>query len=391
MQLVSSTLVFLLIAAPWHILAAIRNPPAGQAKGFLWFYFVNEQFLRYLGKRYPVDYDTINIFLFYGLILIWLMPWSSFLPQALAQVRFRLPRIAGVRQSSDAVLLLCFLWPAVILLFFSFSTRQEYYLAPGLPGLALLLGHWMAREAEAPVGSPIARAGRRSALVLLVFGVIIAAITGFLYATTHTPAPGTELFDELKKNPDLYALSLGHMLDLTGNAMSFFRGPLLGTALAFFFGTLLNWLLRRRGKIVAANWALAAMMIVFIECAHISLGVFYPILGSQQFAATLKPLLQPGDKIVMDGEYANASSVRFYTGEQIYVLNGRVNGLWYGSLFPDSPSIFFDDAQFAQLWAGPTRVYLITRNEKKRDALAPSAPVYLITKSADRYVLSNRP
>jgi hypothetical protein len=181
------------------------------------------------------------------------------------------------------------------------------------------------------------------------------------------------------------------MLDLTGNAMSFFRGPLLGTALAFFFGTLLNWLLRRRGKIVAANWALAAMMIVFIECAHISLGVFYPILGSQQFAATLKPLLEPGDKIVMDGEYANASSVRFYTGEQIYVLNGRVNGLWYGSLFPDSPSIFFDDAQFAQLWAGPTRVYLITRNEKKRDALSPYAPVYLVTKSADRYVLSNRP
>ncbi len=61
MHLVSSTIVFLLIAAPWHILAAIANPPAGQAKGFLWFYFVNEQFLRYLGKRYPVDYDTVPI------------------------------------------------------------------------------------------------------------------------------------------------------------------------------------------------------------------------------------------------------------------------------------------------------------------------------------------
>ena len=177
MHLLSSTFVFLLIAAPWHIFAALRNPPAGQAKGFLWFYFVNEQFLRYLGKRYPVDYDTINIFLFYGLILIWFLPWSSFLPQALAQVRLHLPRIAGVRQSPDAVLLLCFLWPAVILLFFSFSTRQEYYLAPGLPGLALLIGHWMAREAEAPIGSTVARAGRRSALALLIFGLLIAAIT----------------------------------------------------------------------------------------------------------------------------------------------------------------------------------------------------------------------
>ena len=102
-------------------------------------------------------------------------------------------------------------------------------------------------------------------------------------------------------------------------------------------------------------------------------------------------LLQPTDKIFMDGEYANASSVRFYTGQQIYVLNGRVNGLWYGSLFPDSPPIFFGDAQFAKVWGGSSRIYLITRNEKNREILAPVAPVYLITKSADRYVFSNRP
>jgi len=192
MHLFSSTLVFLLVASPWHILAALANPPAGQAKGFLWFYFVNEQFLRYLGKRYPVDYDTVPILLFYGLILLWFLPWSAFLPQALAQVRFRLMRVADVRRSPDAVLLLCFLWPAVILLFFSFSTRQEYYLAPGLPGLALLIGHWMAREAEAPIGSDIARAGRRSSTVLLAFGLVIAATTGALALTTHAPAaPGT--------------------------------------------------------------------------------------------------------------------------------------------------------------------------------------------------------
>ena len=391
MHLFSSTLVFLLIAAPWHVLAARANPPAGQAKGFLWFYFVNEQFLRYLGKRYPVDYDTVPLLLFYGLILLWFLPWSSFLPQALAQVRFRLPRIAGVRRSPEAALLLFFLWPAVILLFFSFSTRQEYYLAPGLPGLALLIGHWMTQEAEAPIGSPIARAGRRSATVLLVFGLLIAGITGALALKTHAPTPGTELFDLLNKNPDLYALSLGHMLDLTGDAMSFFRGPLIGTALAFFFGTLLNWFFRRRSKTHAANWALAAMMIAFIECAHISLGVFYPILGSKQFAVAIQQHLQPGEHIVYDGEYANASSVRYYTGQQILVLNGRINGLWYGSLFPDSPDIFLDDARFAQLWAGPNRVYFITHDEKKLHTLAPVAPAYELTHAGGRYVLTNRP
>jgi 4-amino-4-deoxy-L-arabinose transferase-like glycosyltransferase len=391
MHLVSSALVFLLVAAPWHILAALRNPPAGESKGFLWFYFINEQFLRYLGKRYPHDYNTVPILLFYGLLLLWFLPWSSFLPQALAQLRLRLPRIAGVRSSPEAILLLLFCWPAVILLFFSFSTRQEYYVAPALPGLALIIGYWMARESEAPASSPLARAGRRSAVVLLIVGLIVTAITGFLAATTHTPPAGSDIFDALNQNPDVYTLSLGHFLDLTGNAMAFFRGPLVGTALAFSIGPLLNWFLRRRSRVVAANWALVAMMVVFIECAHLALNTFYPILGSKQFAVAIQQRFQPGELIVSDGEFANTSSVRFYTGQQLLILNGRITGLWYGSLFPDAPDIFLDDARFAKLWVGTNRVYLVTSDPKKRDSLSIIAPAYLLTKAGGRFVYSNRP
>jgi 4-amino-4-deoxy-L-arabinose transferase-like glycosyltransferase len=391
MRLVSSTLVFLLIAAPWHILAAIRNPPMGAAKGFLWFYFVNEQFLRYLGKRYPVDYGTVPLLLFYGLLFIWFLPWSSFLPQALAQVRLRLLKVAGARQSTDAVLLLLFCWAAVILLFFSFSTRQEYYLAPALPALALLLGYWLACESEAPIGSHIARAGRISATVLFVIGLIVVAITTTLAIVSRPPAPDTELADLLHKNPDVYVLSMGHFLDLTGDAMGLFRGPLLGTALAFLFGTGLNWFFRRRGKTPAANWALVAMMLLFLQCVHLSLGIFSSILGSQPLATAIQQHLQPGEQIACDGEYSLCSSVNFYTRQQMLIWNGRINGLWYGSLFPDAPQIFLDDAQFAQLWTSPNRIYLVTGNEKQQDALSRVGPVYPIAKSGGKFVLSNRP
>ncbi|HKF21328.1 MAG TPA: glycosyltransferase family 39 protein, partial [Candidatus Angelobacter sp.] len=64
---------------------------------------------------------------------------------------------------------------------------------------------------------------------------------------------------------------------------------------------------------------------------------------------------------------------------------------WYGSLFPDAPDIFLDDARFAKLWAGSTRVYLVTGDAKKRDSLAPVAPAYLVSKAGGRYLLSNRP
>jgi len=37
LRLVSSFLVFLVIAAPWHLLAGFRNPAQGQAKGFSGF------------------------------------------------------------------------------------------------------------------------------------------------------------------------------------------------------------------------------------------------------------------------------------------------------------------------------------------------------------------
>ncbi len=390
MRLISSTLVFLLVAAPWHILAALRNPPAGQAKGFLWFYFVNEQFLRYLGKRYPVDYGTVPLIPFYGLLLVWFLPWSSFLPQALAQIRLRLPRVAGVRKSSEAVLLLLFCWAAVILLFFSFSTRQEYYIAPALPAFALLLGNWLAREEQAPKGSPIARSGRISATVLLVFGLLIAGITGALALISHAPRPSIELADLLNKNPDAYVLSLGHFLDLTGDAMGFFRGPLIGTAVAFFFGTGLNWFFRRRGKTAAANWALVGMIALFIECAHISLGVFYPVLGSQPLAAAIERTLQPGEQIICDGEYSLASSVNFYTGAQMLIYSGRINGLWFGSLFPDAPPIFLEDPQLTELWKGPNRLYFVTGDEKRKEFLEKLGPVYALAESGGKFVFTNR-
>jgi hypothetical protein len=363
----------------------------GAAKGFLWFYFVNEQFLRYLGKRYPVDYGTVPLLLFYGLLFIWFLPWSSFLPQALAQVRLRLLKVAGARQSTDAVLLLLFCWAAVILLFFSFSTRQEYYLAPALPALALLLGCWLASESEAPIGSHIARAGRISATVLFVIGLIVVAITTTLAIVSRPPAPDTELADLLHKNPDVYVLSMGHFLDLTGDAMGLFRGPLLGTALAFLFGTGLNWFFRRRGKTPAANWALVAMMLLFLQCVHLSLGIFSSILGSQPLATAIQQHLQPGEQIACDGEYSLCSSVNFYTRQQMLIWNGRINGLWYGSLFPDAPQIFLDDAQFAQLWTSPRRIYLVTGNEKQQDALSRVGPVYPVAKSGGKFVLSNRP
>src|SRR5579864_5695641 len=160
LRLASSTLVFLVLAAPWHILAAIRNPAQGQAQGFLWFYFINEHVMRFLNKRVPPGYDTVPLLLFWTLLAVWLIPWAVFLPQALREVPVRLSRIRNGMDRRQRSNFLFALWALVILVFFSFSTRQEYYMIPALPAIALLVGGWLQREESSATGSTERRAGR---------------------------------------------------------------------------------------------------------------------------------------------------------------------------------------------------------------------------------------
>ena len=65
-------------------------------------------------------------------------------------------------------LLLFAIWAAVILVFFSFSTRQEYYTIPALPALALLIGGWLQQEDDSAHDSSLRRSGRIGSVVLLV-------------------------------------------------------------------------------------------------------------------------------------------------------------------------------------------------------------------------------
>ena len=388
LRILSSTVVFFLLAAPWHILAAIRNPAQGQARGFLWFYFVNEHIMRFLNKRVPPGYDTVPLVLFWVLLLLWLVPWAVFLPQALHDVPLRWRQLAKPMDRRQRANLLFFLWALVILLFFSFSTRQEYYTIPALPGIALLAGGWLARESSADASESERRAGRRSSLVLMIVGVLSAVVGLTLLSMTHRPPAGVDLAELLKKNPQDYDFSLGHVLDFTPQALGMFRGPLLGASLSLLFGTVLNWWMRRRGKPALGNAALSLMMVCLLTCVHVSFALFSPILSSHDLAVAIQKEYRPGDLIVVDGEYHQASTLNFYTHLPLRVLHEPSGNLWFGEKFPDAPHVFETPQSFAALWFGPARVFLWTDQDDPKELLG--MPHFLLARSGGKAIFTNR-
>jgi 4-amino-4-deoxy-L-arabinose transferase-like glycosyltransferase len=395
MRIISSALLFLALSAPWHILAGLRNPTQGGVRGFFWFYFVNEHFLRYVNKRIPRDYDTVPLLLFWGLLIVWLFPWSTFLPAALRDVRlFRPGEWATSRDGRAASVFL--LGALFVVLFFSFSSRQEYYVLPALPPLALLIGRWLAQEQASPTDSRVHRWGNVSSYMLGIAGVLTCALTTFLALASGPFVPGADIATLLHSGPaesQQYALSLGHFLDLNRRVMPMFRAPLILFGWSLLAGSVLNAYFRMRSRPALGNWSLAFSCVGLLIAVHMGLVRFSPILTSKPLADAISRVYTPEDIIELNGEYEGGASVSYYTRQQVRILNGRSANLWYGSQFPDAPQIFDDNAAFQQLWNGPRRIFLWTENEKMAKALEgiDSGSVFVLARNGGKCILTNRP
>ncbi len=376
----SSALIILIIAAPWHILATLRNPPyfdftmrslPGQYHGFFWFFFINEQLLRFLNLRYPRDYNTVPRLYFWLFHLIWLFPWSVYLP-ALMKLRYR----AADRASRTRLLALC--WIGFVLVFFTFSTTQEYYSMPCYPGFALLIGSAMA------LNSSWIRGGTKT--LGIITAICAIAAFGIWFSVRHFPAPG-DISTALSRNPSAYTLSLGHMEDLTLPAFAYLRVPLLVAAVAFLLGAAGNFFYSGRKAVVAT----ALMMVLFFQGARLALVVFDPYLSSHALAKKL--LRAPPGQLIIDHHYYVFSSVFFYTDRSALLLNGRFDNLIYGSYAPGAPNVFIDDNQWKSLWLSPQRCYLAAEGLalSRLRKLVPEDKLKVIASSGDNVLLTNEP
>jgi len=340
-------LVFLAIAAPWHLLASRAHPE------FAWFYFVHEHFQRYLTKvhnRYEPPWYFVPV------LLGGLLPWTLFLPQALKSAW----RADSVERRETIFFAL---WAALVFGFFSLSdSKLMPYVLPAVPPLALLVGRWLGSLVEDRLGAGEKRSPLLPALWgLLSLGLILAAAVAFW----PTPPEGTKdraFFDLLGGFRPVLALCFAA----------------IGIA-PFLFDRQRN----RRSTLVALIMGNALLFIL--------LGVLAPRFDAYRSA---KPLaqdlltnLQPGDEVASYHFYPH--TLAYYLKRRITIV-GYTGELEFGTRHDDTRAWVIDDSEFWRRWNGPRTMYVMVDTHHRKPLPVQLANARVVGERGDFRVVVNR-
>ena len=446
----TGTLLFLAIAAPWHILCGIYNPDQGHpvgnhptmgnVHGFFYFYFINEHVLRFFNQRYPHDYNKMPGYAYWLTHLVWLFPWSIFLPAAVVAawrtrkswmqhlhrdagqtVDFYLDSAARENVGSYVARLkfkvrtvwLLSLFSAWTLFFFSLSTNQEYYTFPVWIPIMMLIAGVVAgiEERRAPIGAP---EGSKPLLstswltgaqaTLTVVGVLSAFALGWGLWTSRNlpfvPDIGTVL---AHRGVGDYTLSMSHLFDLTGASFAALRLPAAIAAIALLIGPAAGWILRLRKRHMAATISVALTFAVFLVAAHIAYARFEPMLSSKKAADTIIAKGSPDDLLIIYGDESTGSSVIFYTHKFLKSpiapivtepcgQHGEGSTLLWGSCYPDAPKVDISENELSKMWGTGNRKWLFAEDpdQAKVESLLKGR-LYPAQYIADKALWTDRP
>jgi 4-amino-4-deoxy-L-arabinose transferase-like glycosyltransferase len=341
-HLPTGLLLFFVLAAPWHVLAARANPEFAQ------FYFIHEHFERYLTTTHG-RYQPWWFFL--PVLVFGMLPWIGLLFPALrdAWAGWR-----ARRERREELFLL--LWVGLVFAFFSVSgSKLIPYILPMLPPSALLLGRYLAPAEPAPEPK-----GLRS---------------GFWLFLVATAALGAYLAMELSRRPQAQA----DVLRLGSGAYLMLAGLLLVALAHFFLGRLAT--VTRPLAVLAAGAALLVL----------ALGAALPVLDDKYsvkaLALELKARLLPADEVITLRAYYQDLPV--YLARRITVVDWK-GELEFGASQQDVSGWMIGEAEFHRRWQSPNTVYMITERKNLDWLRAQGLPHRILKATGDNVLLSNR-
>jgi 4-amino-4-deoxy-L-arabinose transferase-like glycosyltransferase len=280
LKLLWGGIIICIVAAPWYVLMAVRNPD------YISYFFFEQNlqnFLSQSGARHPEPF-----YFYFPVILGGMLPWSFFLPPAIA---FLIRNCCKAHSAATAFLIA---WFSVIFVFFSVAqSKLPSYILPALPAAALIIGQfWHER-----IGRPGAKSKGHVAILALPLVLVICALIGF------------DLVTPLTMLSHKYGIPLHYVkLTLLGLGALF--------AVAFLSGLYMHWR--------TAFGVLAASLVLGI---HVFLSAFIPFIEpyrtTRELALEVDRMLPPGQPIVF---YRGVEDTAvFYTQRRGYSIGIESN------------------------------------------------------------------
>lgn len=367
LHLVPGSFLFLLLAVPWHWLAAVRN------EGFLQSFFVNEQFLRFFGRHDPPILWSVPLLTFWALILLWFFPWTAFLPAAFAASRK--PGSAG----EGSLVRLVLAWLIVVLGFYTISARLEHYAFPVLPALSLLVGLGLGRTDDN-------RAVKWGFRGLAILGAAI--LTTGLGAILWLVVAGHGLVNDAGvRTGVVYETDFSIMAEMPAAIRQELLKPAAVTLLSMAIGFLVALRLETRRRRIQAVISIAAVMAVICGMVQWSLGICEDMISSKKFALAVGREARPGDHLVVVGDFESANSLSFYQPLRVEVFDGVAYSLIPGMKFRDAPRIILNAREFESLWRGGERVFALVPRSRLSELKLGGAEMLQVM---DRVLVRNR-
>ncbi len=345
----TGALLFLAIALPWHVLAAMRN------ETWVHRYLVFEHFERFFTDAA----SRVQPWYFYiGVVIAGLIPWIGFLWPAVRD---------GVRggwatRKENATAWFFVTWAGFIFLFFTKNhSKLIPYILPVFPALAVLIGAWLAKMLRAPDGPARIKGGLRG--FSFVCGLLAVALC---VAVSRPTLVKMDLATALALQVPAYVMAL---LLLAG-------------------GILVPWLAKIRGVRAALGGIGATMALFFVVLQYAAPNLNKP--PTKELALYVKAHVQPGDRVMHYHEYFHDFS--FYAERIVDVVAFKGELELEEDAAARASGRFIDEPAFRRLWTGPGRIFAVARTKDLGELFAdPAFHYHLLGKSPDHTLFSNQP
>lgn len=362
--------LFFAIVLPWHILANIKQP------GFIWDYFVNEQFLRFLNERQPHDYYTGPIYYYIPRLAIYLFPWTLLTPI----LAYRAPKQLPQQKQLQWFLGLWFLIPLV---FFSISeAKANYYMIVGVPPLAYLLSIKLKETLNA----------KRTGIFIVAFAFyVLFAIAFYVFCNE-----GLFAINLLLKKIFLiehYWSWLLVVYCLSGLFVSGVIYKINQALLAQQAKSLFNYVNIKVGE----NGNKSSILILYVAGITLLLLFFaskiVPVITDEISEVAISNYVnsrQLANHLYIYEDYAKISTLLFYVAQRLPIIHLESPDLYYGAATPAAKGWFLSEADFMRL-AKVQPAYVAFPNEDLADFHTMIGDMHfcVVAKSAKAVLMSN--